>query len=295
MEQFEECSRHASFVELPREAVAELIGSDDLPCAEEAVVAAVRAWFDHDAAGRAGALKSLVPLIRWSLLPVAAQLQLKSEPLMMSMLKQDDECLELGVSLLLECNSGFAKSDGAAACPRLKRRKGSVEPVSPLGITVFRQEYYTVSEDGALLSATEDADDQAAICRDFVMNNGQSCAEFTVVQVQDMTIGVARPTLDVTEYGAPDDPNFWGVHNSGGHLFHDRDGHYSWQGMQSYAPEDVLRRLLDSDAGTLTVKKNGTLLGVAVTEGLTGDLRWAVCCASAHNSLRLKAVDPAEF
>ena len=38
-----------------------------------AVVAAVRSWFEHDAAGRAGALESLVPLIRWSLLPVAAQ------------------------------------------------------------------------------------------------------------------------------------------------------------------------------------------------------------------------------
>jgi hypothetical protein len=51
VEHFEECSGEASFVELPREAVAELIGSDDLPCEEAAVVAAVRAWSDHDAAG----------------------------------------------------------------------------------------------------------------------------------------------------------------------------------------------------------------------------------------------------
>jgi hypothetical protein len=62
-------------VELPREAVAELIASDDLPCEEAAVVAAVRAWFDHDAAGRAGALKELVPLIRWPLLPVAVRVR----------------------------------------------------------------------------------------------------------------------------------------------------------------------------------------------------------------------------
>jgi hypothetical protein len=57
----------------------------------------------------------------------------------------------------------------------------------------------------------------------------------------------------------------------------------------------VLRLLLDSDAGTLTVKKNGTLLGVAVTSGLTGDLCWAMACFGDGDSVRIKAVDPAEF
>ena len=52
-------------------------------------------------AGRTGELKSLVPLIWWLLLPVAAQLQL-SEPLLMGVIPQDDECLKLGVNLLLE-------------------------------------------------------------------------------------------------------------------------------------------------------------------------------------------------
>ena len=47
--------------------------------------------------------------------------------------------------------------------------------------------------------------------------------------------------------------------------------------------------------GTLTVKKNVTLLGVAVTSGLTGDLCWAVACYSSSNSVRIKVVDPAEF
>eukprot|EP01046_Picozoa_sp_COSAG06_P041631 COSAG06_NODE_5191_length_3647_cov_51.409526_2_plen_157_part_00 len=46
--------------------------------------------------------------------------------------------------------------------------------------------------------------------------------------------------------------------------------------MEGYGTGDVLRLLLDSDAGTLTIKKNGVLLGVAVTSGLTGDLCWAV-------------------
>jgi hypothetical protein len=61
-------------------------------------------------------------------------------------------------------------------------------------------------------------------------------------------------------------------------------------------PGDVLRLLLDSDAGTLTVKKNGTLLRVAVTSGLTGDLCWAVAAGSSTgDSVRIKAVDLAEF
>ena len=55
-----------------------------------------------------------------------------------------------------------------------------------------------------------------------------------------------------------------------------------------------MRLLLDCDAGTLTVKKNGTLLGVAVRDGLTGDLCWAVAVHTADR-VRIKAVDPAEF
>ena len=64
--------------------------------------------------------------------------------------------------------------------------------------------------------------------------------------------------------------------------------------MQGYRTGDVLRLLLDCDAGTLTVKKNGTLLGVAVTSGLTGDLCWAVAVHTAER-VRIKAVDPEEF
>eukprot|EP01046_Picozoa_sp_COSAG06_P042347 COSAG06_NODE_5383_length_3512_cov_5.006739_3_plen_281_part_01 len=66
VEHFDKCSAEPSFLELPCEAVAEVIGSDDLPVEEAAVVSAVRAWFDHDASGRAGSLKVLLPLVRWS-------------------------------------------------------------------------------------------------------------------------------------------------------------------------------------------------------------------------------------
>ena len=68
-----------------------------------------------------------------------------------------------------------------------------------------------------------------------------------------------------------------------------------WSEQEGYRTGDVLRLLLDSDAGTLTVKNNGTLLGVAVASGLTGDLCWAMSSYGAGDQGRIKAVDPREF
>ena len=53
VEHFAECCVEPSFLDLSSEAVAEVIGSDDLPVEEAVVVTVVRAWFDHDASGRA--------------------------------------------------------------------------------------------------------------------------------------------------------------------------------------------------------------------------------------------------
>jgi hypothetical protein len=44
--------------------------------------------------------------------------------------------------------------------------------------------------------------------------------------------------------------------------------------MEGFRQGDVVGLLLDCDAGTLTVKKNGRRLGVAAT-GLTGEFCWA--------------------
>jgi hypothetical protein len=301
--QFAECSAEASFLELPCEAVAEVIESDDLAVEEAAVLCAVRAWFDHDGADRQASLQMLLPLLRWPLLPVETQLQLSKEPLLLHMLRLDDEARVLGVELLLECSVGFAGSGAAAACPRLKRRKGTKQPVLPLGFTALSQQqyedYYATSEDGALLTATDDPEHRvgwrAALCRERVMNSGQSCAEVTVVRkVGGILIGVGRPTLDPSAK-AWQTADFWGIYGSSGNLWHN-NGSQRWQGQQGYNTGDVLRLLLDSDAGTLTVKKNGTLLGVVVTSGLTGDLCWAVAMgAGASGSVRIKALDPAEF
>ena len=60
VEHFAECCVEPSFLDLSSEAVAEVIGSDDLPVEEAVVVTVVRAWFDHDASGRAESLAVLI-------------------------------------------------------------------------------------------------------------------------------------------------------------------------------------------------------------------------------------------
>jgi hypothetical protein len=292
---FTACAAEPSFLELSSEAVAEVIRSEDLAVDEAAVVSAVRAWFDHDAVGRAGSLTMLMPLVRWPLLPVDVQLNLHSEPLFQQTLQQEQGARTLCLRMMLECSAQFAASDAAAACPRLKRRKGTVSPVLPLAFTVLSHAHYATSEGGALVTATGNPGSRAALCRERVTNSGRSCAEVTVVQeVATTMIGVGRPTLDPNTEGAWCAADFWGLGNNSGRLFHN-NGAQDWPGQQGYATGDVLQLLLDSDAGTLTVKKNGTLLGMAVTSGLTGDLCWAVCCWEAGESVRIKAVDPAEF
>jgi hypothetical protein len=213
----------------------------------------------------------------------------------MCMMEQDRQALSHGMELLLESGVEFAQTDAAAACPRLKRRKGSILPVLPLAFTAIDGDSYATSEDGALLTVTDNPYDRPALCGERVMNSGQSCAEVTMVDADDMMIGVARPTLDPSAK-AWHTADFWGVHSVGGGLYHNDDCQL-WQGQQGYRTGDVLRLLLDSDAGTLTVKKNGTLLGVAVTSGLTGDLCWVVCMSADEpgESVRIKALDPAEF
>jgi hypothetical protein len=303
VEHFAECSGELSFLELSCEAVAEVTGTDDLPVEEAVVLAAVRAWFDHDAAGRQGSLKVLVPLMRWPLMPVAVQLGLPKEPLLQAMMRLDDEARTLSLALMMECSPHFAASDAAAACPRLKRRKRIAMPVLPLAFTALSQAHYATSEDGALLTTTQQALWRPALCGERVMNSGRSCAEVTVVhQSGEMMIGVGRPTLDPNREDAYDTAGFWGMYSSSGRLFHNDLGGQDWEGKQTYGTGDVLRLLLDSDAGTLTVKKNGTLLGVAVTSGLTGDLCWAVAMYVDEDdeddeeaAVRIKALDPAEF
>jgi hypothetical protein len=149
---FEQCSAGQSFLDLPCEVVAELTGSNNLLVAEEAVLAAVRSWYVHDAASRQASLKALIPLIRWPLLPVETQLKLWEEPLILRALQLDDGAKILVAKILLECSSHFVASDAARTCARLQPRRGTKLPLGvaysveghPTG--VFNGVYRKVSE-----------------------------------------------------------------------------------------------------------------------------------------------------
>lgn len=303
LEHFAACSAEPSFLDLPCEAVVALIGSDDLPVEEAEVLAAVRAWFDHDSAGRRGSLEALVPLVRWPLLPVEQRLRCQSEPLLLHMMENASQHIcALGLALAIECSAEFAKSSAAATCSRLKRRKGTALAVPQLAFTAFEPGCYATSEGGALLTSTGSASYHAALCREAVCCvRGKSCAEFTVVARAAGTwllIGVGRPTLDTTTPRPYRSGTFWGMTSDSGAIVHNNDLLRDWQQLgqrQGFGAGDVLRLLLDSDAGTLTVKKNDALLGVVTPAGLTGELCWAVCAAGGGGSVRIKAVDPAEF
>ena len=48
--------------------------------------------------------------------------------------------------------------------------------------------------------------------------------------------------------------------------------------------------LLDCGAGSLTMYKNGQRLGVAVANGVAGDLHWAACLRHNGHSVRFAAL-----
>ena len=189
-----------------------------------------------------------------------------------------------------------------------------------------------------------------ALCKNRICSRWQACAEFTILRAEGMMLGVARPSANVatnqsTTGTSFSNAEFWGM-DQDGEISHSvsgdrddwtwRDGGplnpggirqgggyvgyqvrgwcYPFQGEgdgEWFGNGDVMRLLLDADAGTLTVKKNGELLGVAFT-GLTGGLCWAVACHrwerwewgedsdeedsdGPSTSVRITAVDPAHF
>ena len=298
IEHFAAVSRMVSFLSLPAETVAALIGSDDLPVEEPDVVSAVRSWFDHDAARRKGALSTLMPLIRWPRLPVEARRNLSSEPLFEVLGSLNGESRRLSFNLMLECGTPDPRECIlAAGCPRLKRRKGTAPPVPTLAFTAFSTAHYQTHEDGALVESTDrTVCHRIAMCSGHVMSAGRSCAEFTVVHRPpgcSCVIGAARPGLDVSEQNALKSRSFYGF-GTGGSFWRDGDN-ADWDRHQAFGEGDVLQLLLDSDVGTLTLKKNGTLLGTHTPDGLTGDLCWVATCFGEGVVVRIKGVDPAEF
>ena len=313
VEHFEKCSAEPSFLELPREMMSQLIGSEDLKVKEEDVMAGLWAWIDHDLSARRTAAPSLVPLIRFPLLPVAVQLALPKVPLVLRLIQgplADSESAGMMLELMAECNSAFADSDAASECLRLRQRKGrGPAPVTWTGVG----NGWVITEDGALASGDPDAepDDEAEeegfclygqrVIGGTVMNSGKHCAEFTLVSIGNQGVGVSRATADSDQSVRTFAEDMWAISKPG--ICHHGRETDEWDGHEAFVSGDTMRLLLDCDAGTLTVEKNGVLLGVAVSEGLTGDMCWAVQAwfvqgEDGHDddepaAVRVKAVDPA--
>jgi hypothetical protein len=125
------------------------------------------------------------------------------------------------------------------------------------------------------------------------MRTGRHAVEFTVVHgySPDIFLGLAGPDIDVDKPDSEERDGFWGIRSYDGGGAH--DGNFTrWEGQEGFEQGDVVGLLLDCDAGTLAVKKNGAQLGVAVT-GLTGELCWVTSLFRAEHSVQIGAADAA--
>ena len=281
-----------SFLQLPASEVAGLVESDDVEGPEEDVFAAVMAWVKGDEVGRTAELDRLLPLVRFPMITKSA-LVMMAEPLVARH--------ALSTELLFETHPLFAESAQAASCPRLVPRTGQRLGGAPapanLAFTLASAAMFDFSgEGGALLQGRAAADDHPAVCAGHVMRAGRHAAEFTVIQSdygqQVRYLGLARPGIGIEENNVHLTDQFWGLHHPKGPLLHKAMVTH-WEGMQGFEQGDVVGLLLDCDAGTLTVRKNGQRLGVAAT-GLTGELCWAVLMIGA-GKVRIAASDPETF
>jgi hypothetical protein len=278
-----------SFLALPVAEVVALVESEDLEAKEEEVFAAVLSWVKEDEAGRQAELSRLLPLIRFPLMdrPGAA---IMAEPLVAQH--------ATGMQLLYETTAEFAASAQASACPRLLPRASvSAAPVPRLAFTRAADCYAISGEGGALMRCTAGSNGEhyPAVCAGHRMTAGRHAADFTFYTEQAYcrcTVGVARPQIELLTHGLYSN-DFWGVHSYRGDS--NQPFPTSWDGMQGFKQGDVVGLLLDCDAGTLTVKKNGVRLGVATT-GLTGEFCWAATLyGAATPTVRITAADAALF
>jgi hypothetical protein len=211
------------------------------------------------------------------------------------------------MQLLAETHQSFAKSAQAAGCPRRRPRTGQQLGGAPglpkLAFTRFDATYFDASaEGGALLEGKGFVRDRAAVCAGHVMRAGRHATDFTIVRffVDGLgpVIGLALAEIDVTQKNAFVRDGFWGIDSSNGSLIGKRRAAFripeAWEGQEGFKQGDVVGLLLDCDAGTLSVKKNGRRLGVAAT-GLTGEFCWAASMGRGNDALRIAVADAYSF
>jgi hypothetical protein len=123
---FGECVAEPAFLEQLTEAatVAKLLEGDEISVSETEVLAAVRAWVQHDAAARRPALRLLLPCVRFPTLPDTAQVDFFADPLFLSLMQQSAESAAVAGQIAKECSAAFGRSAEAASCQRRKVRSG---------------------------------------------------------------------------------------------------------------------------------------------------------------------------
>jgi hypothetical protein len=124
---FVACAADEAFVDLPAEVLEQLLRRADVEVGDECeVLAGLRTWWDHDAAGRTAALPQLLPCVRLPLLGDEARLAVFGDSMVAALADLSQAGRELSFRLLRECAKQFDATPGAWGCPRLWPRTSSL-------------------------------------------------------------------------------------------------------------------------------------------------------------------------
>ena len=173
-----------------------------------------------------------------------------------------------------------------------------MQPPAELRFTAAGRGIDLAQEGGRLAVAAEACDYRAAITGSHPMRGGRHFAECEEPEAVGggVNLGLAARGLDL-EARSWQQAAFWGVGSGDGALVHGGGLAY-WAGQQGFGAGDTIGLLLDCDAGTLAVYKNGARLGQAVAPGMKiggkevaglqgQELCWAVALDGKGDAVRV--------
>ena len=157
---------------------------------------------------------------------------------------------------------------------------------------------------GGKLEAVAKVNGRLALCTDTrILSDSPASAAFTVVQSSSDTggqllFGLAQCGVDIEKDTAPDTDRFWGISSQDGSLV-SSGWSTRWAGQQGFTCGDTVELLVFVAAGSIAVKKNGKLLGVArlptAVLAQAGDLCWAVSLHDAGDTVTANSTDASQF
>jgi hypothetical protein len=171
-------------------------------------------------------------------------------------------------------------SDGAASHPT----EATVAVAAAVPLLAFTRAGSVLNAAGNGVNSNDgDPCWRSALCADHVMSRGKHSCEFTIVScgAGSAKIGVAPSDLSVDEEDI----------SKNAIVGLDDDGRRSAWTCNGFAKGDVIGFLLDKDAGTLSLKINGTLVGGPV-EIPSGELCWAAGLDGHGHSFQISGTDP---